>query len=83
MSGHILGAAATLTPQVFKLKATQLVKHFDGDREKVSEFYRQARLARFIIEADYLMTSLLPGVADSIGCVNISGGGITPIETKA
>ena len=56
MSGHVLGATATLTPDVFKERANLLVEYFDHDKIKVAEFYRQARLARFIMEADYLVT---------------------------
>jgi hypothetical protein len=34
------------------------VQHYQGDYEKVAEFYRQTRIARFIMEGDYLMTGL-------------------------
>ena len=71
MSGHMLGATSTLTPSDFAEKANQLVRHFNGDKVQVGNFFHQARQARYIMEADYVMTVLpMPNGV----CVNPDGG---------
>jgi hypothetical protein len=83
MSGHMLGATATVTPADFERQVTSLVQRLDDDPEKVAEFYRQARLARFLMEADYLMTDKYENSNTTVADDDVSAvASVLPLESK-